>query len=63
MDEVLLTRLVHGTKKHAVRRLHEMESSAEMLEYPGVEPLMTRAIVENLRLVPEKRSAASPHST
>ena len=53
-DEVLLSRLVRGTEIHAVRRLHEMEASMAMLEELGIEPLMTRATVENLKRVPQE---------
>lgn len=48
-DEGLIRRLVEGTTPHAVRRLHEMEASAEMLDELGVDPVMTRATVESLR--------------
>lgn len=49
-DKALLERLVQGTAIHAARRVHEMEASAELLNSLGVEPLMTRATVESLRL-------------
>ncbi|MDF2732028.1 MAG: 6-phosphogluconate dehydrogenase-like protein [Desertimonas sp.] len=49
-DEALLRRLVHGTGVHARRRVHEMEASAEMLDSLGIEPLMTRATIESLRV-------------
>jgi 3-hydroxyisobutyrate dehydrogenase-like beta-hydroxyacid dehydrogenase len=51
-DEDLLVRLVKGTEKHAKRRLHEMEACAALLEELGIDPLMTRGTVENLRRVP-----------
>jgi 3-hydroxyisobutyrate dehydrogenase-like beta-hydroxyacid dehydrogenase len=51
-DEAFVARLVNGTEKHAVRRLHEMEASAALLKELGVDPVMTRATVENLRRVP-----------
>lgn len=47
----LLSRLVRGTGPHAVRRLHEVEASAAMLEELGVDPLMTRSTVESLKRV------------
>lgn len=53
-DEQLISRLVAGTKAHAVRRLHEMQCSQQLLEQLGVDPLMTRATVESLRRVPEQ---------
>ena len=52
-DERLVRRLVAGTAPHALRRLHEMEASAELLEELSVEPLMTRGTVANLRRVLE----------
>ncbi len=53
-DASLLPRLVIGTKSHALRRLHEMEASMAMLNELGVDPIMTRATVENLRRIPEE---------
>lgn len=52
-DESLIRRLVTGTAPHAKRRLHEMEASSQLLLDLGVEPVMTRATVENLRRVLE----------
>ncbi len=51
-DEELLRRLVSGTATHALRRLHEMEASMQLLEELKVDPVMTRATVESLRRVP-----------
>lgn len=53
-DKALLSRLVRGTKIHAVRRLHEMEASKALLEDLDVEPVMTRGTVENLKKVPDE---------
>lgn len=50
-DEALLRRLVAGTAPHALRRLHEMEASAQLLHELGVDPLMTRSTVESLRRI------------
>ncbi|MGH9133892.1 MAG: DUF1932 domain-containing protein, partial [Ilumatobacteraceae bacterium] len=50
-DEMFLRRLVEGTGQHALRRLHEMEAAAELLADLGVEPVMTRSTVENIRRV------------
>ncbi len=52
MDEAFLRRLVDGTATHAVRRLHEMEAAAELLEELRVEATLTGATVETLRRVP-----------
>lgn len=51
-DAAFLSRLVRGTGIHAVRRLHEMEASRDLLVALGVDPVLTRATVENLRRVP-----------
>jgi 3-hydroxyisobutyrate dehydrogenase-like beta-hydroxyacid dehydrogenase len=48
-DEAFVRRLVEGTKPHALRRLHEMEATSELLAELGVEPLMTAATTEHLR--------------
>ena len=50
-DEKFLPRLVRGTHAHALRRLHEMEASAELLDSLGVQPIMTASTVENLQKV------------
>jgi 3-hydroxyisobutyrate dehydrogenase-like beta-hydroxyacid dehydrogenase len=56
-DEGLLRRLVGGTATHAARRVHEMEATAELLGELGIEPVMTRATVEQLRLIADGRAA------
>lgn len=53
-DEKLIARLVTGTGPHAVRRLHEMECTEQLLRDLGVEPVMTCSTVESLRRVPEQ---------
>lgn len=50
-DAKLLHRLVEGTGPHALRRLHEMEASEELLTDLGVEPVMTRSTVQSLKNV------------
>lgn len=57
-DENLLPRLVEGTRTHALRRLHEMEASAEQIESLGVTPIMTQSTVEVLRYVQENWRSA-----
>jgi 3-hydroxyisobutyrate dehydrogenase-like beta-hydroxyacid dehydrogenase len=42
-DASTLTRIVTGTRQHAVRRGHEMAAAAEMLADLGVEPIMAAA--------------------
>jgi 3-hydroxyisobutyrate dehydrogenase-like beta-hydroxyacid dehydrogenase len=42
-DAATLARIVTGTRKHAVRRGHEMAAAAEMLTDLGVEPIMAAA--------------------
>ena len=39
LDAATLTRIVTGTRQHAVRRGHEMAAAAEMLADLGVEPV------------------------
>jgi 3-hydroxyisobutyrate dehydrogenase-like beta-hydroxyacid dehydrogenase len=53
-DASFLARLVRGTQLHAARRLEEMEAAAALLGELGVEPLLTRGAVENLRGVPRE---------
>ena len=50
-DATTLTRIVTGTRQHAVRRGHEMAAAAEMLTDLGVQPIMadaSRALHERL---------------
>jgi 3-hydroxyisobutyrate dehydrogenase-like beta-hydroxyacid dehydrogenase len=42
-DAATLTRIVTGTRQHAVRRGHEMAAAAEMLTDLGVDPIMATA--------------------
>jgi 3-hydroxyisobutyrate dehydrogenase-like beta-hydroxyacid dehydrogenase len=42
-DATTLTRIVTGTRRHAVRRGHETAAAAEMLTELGVEPVMAAA--------------------
>lgn len=62
-DEALLSRLIAGTGTHAKRRLHEMQASAELLQDLGQDPVMTRAIVETLKLVPSMGLPTIPASS
>jgi 3-hydroxyisobutyrate dehydrogenase-like beta-hydroxyacid dehydrogenase len=48
-DEAFMRRMVDGTAPHALRRLHEMEAAAELLDELGIDPVMTRGTVESLR--------------
>ena len=50
-DEAFIRRLVEGTAPHALRRLHEMEASAELLNELGVDPVMTRSTVQSLQRI------------
>jgi 3-hydroxyisobutyrate dehydrogenase-like beta-hydroxyacid dehydrogenase len=59
-DTTLIARLVAGTQSHALRRLHEMECSTELLKDLGVEPTMTLATVESLKSVLSKGIPAIP---
>jgi 3-hydroxyisobutyrate dehydrogenase-like beta-hydroxyacid dehydrogenase len=48
-DEGMIDRFVEGSKKHAGRRVHEMEAVVEMLESVGVSAFASRAALEKLR--------------
>jgi 3-hydroxyisobutyrate dehydrogenase-like beta-hydroxyacid dehydrogenase len=48
-DGEWLDRLVSGSSRHAVRRIHELEASAAMLSDLGVEPRVARAAEAWLR--------------
>lgn len=50
LDTEMVQRLLAGTEKHATRRTEEMEAAASFLDTLGVEPHMTRATIERLRL-------------
>ncbi len=50
-DEAFLRRIVEGTYPHSLRRLHEMEATAELLTELGVDPVMTGSTVESLRRI------------
>lgn len=50
-DELLLRRLVSGTAVHVRRRHHEMQTAVTLLNELGVEPLMTKATLQNLEEV------------
>lgn len=53
LDGQVIERLVSGPGRHARRRLIEMEAVADFLTDLGVEPHMTRATVQRLRLLVE----------
>jgi len=50
-DEKMLSRLITGTGTHALRRLHEMETSMVLLQELGIEPIMTRSTVQSHKQV------------
>jgi 3-hydroxyisobutyrate dehydrogenase-like beta-hydroxyacid dehydrogenase len=50
-DEALMRRLLGGTKRHARRRIEEMDATAAMLADLGVDPTMTAATEALLRRV------------
>ncbi|MCA9960046.1 MAG: NAD(P)-dependent oxidoreductase [Anaerolineales bacterium] len=52
-DELMIDRLVDGSKKHARRRIHEMEAVVELLDSIGVSAFTSRASVEKLKEVME----------
>ena len=49
LDREVIERLISGTRRHARRRLTEMETVAEFLTDLGVEPHMARATTRRLR--------------
>jgi 3-hydroxyisobutyrate dehydrogenase-like beta-hydroxyacid dehydrogenase len=54
-DEALVRRLVEGTRRHAARRVEEMEATAALLDDLGVDGTMSAATAAVLR-----RLAADP---
>ncbi len=48
-DEAMIDRFVEGSKKHAGRRIQEMEAVVEMLDSIGVSAFTSRAAVEKLK--------------
>lgn len=48
-DEALLDRLITGSRRHAARRVHEMDAAAEFLLSLGVPPRVSMASAEWLR--------------
>ena len=66
-DEAFLRRIVEGTGAHSLRRLHEMEATADMLTEFGIDPTMTRSTVESLRRIdggqtlPDLPARSDPH--
>jgi 3-hydroxyisobutyrate dehydrogenase-like beta-hydroxyacid dehydrogenase len=48
-DEAMIDRFVNGSKKHAQRRMHEMEAVVELLDSIGVSAFTSRASVEKLK--------------
>ena len=44
----MIDRFVEGSKKHAERRIHEMEAVTEMLSNKHIEPLLSTAARHNL---------------
>ncbi len=48
-DELMIDRFVEGSKKHAERRIHEMEAVVEMLDSIGVSAFTSQASIEKLK--------------
>lgn len=53
LGETLVDRLVDGSRRHAVRRVEEMEAAAELLRELGVEPSVADAAADVLRRLAE----------
>jgi 3-hydroxyisobutyrate dehydrogenase-like beta-hydroxyacid dehydrogenase len=49
LGEQLVDRLVDGSRRHAVRRIEELEAAAELLDELGVEPSVAEAAADVLR--------------
>lgn len=56
-DEALVRRLVSGTRRHAARRVEEMDATAAMLADLGIEATMTDATAALLRRIAADPSA------
>jgi 3-hydroxyisobutyrate dehydrogenase-like beta-hydroxyacid dehydrogenase len=53
LGERLVDRLLDGSRRHAIRRVEEMEAAAELLRELGVEPSVTDAAADVLRRLAE----------
>ena len=53
-DETMIDRFVAGSRKHATRRMHEMEAVVELLNAIDVAPLTSLASVEKLKSLKEQ---------
>ncbi len=59
-DKNLIERFVEGSKKHAIRRSHEMEAVTSMLKKENLSALMSKAALDNLsRYVETKKDDPS----
>lgn len=54
-DEAMIDRFVHGSIKHASRRVHEMEAVVEMLHSIRVSPYTSEAALQKLKEIMEKK--------
>jgi 3-hydroxyisobutyrate dehydrogenase-like beta-hydroxyacid dehydrogenase len=54
-DEPMIDRFVHGSIKHAKRRVEEMEAVVEMLNSIGVSSFTSQASIKRLKEILEKR--------
>lgn len=53
LGDPLVDRLVDGSRRHAVRRIEELEAAAELLRELGVEPSVAEAAADVLRRLTE----------
>jgi 3-hydroxyisobutyrate dehydrogenase-like beta-hydroxyacid dehydrogenase len=51
----LIDRFIEGSVTHAERRTHEMEAVARMLESKGIEPILSKAVHDNLARLIERK--------
>jgi hypothetical protein len=54
-DEALIDRFVSGSRVHAKRRVHEMETVVEMLNAIGVSAFSSHAALQKLKELSEQK--------
>jgi 3-hydroxyisobutyrate dehydrogenase-like beta-hydroxyacid dehydrogenase len=60
-DAQLLERLLTGSRRHAVRRIDEVDAAADMLRELGIEPHVSRAAGGWLRTLAGEARAGQAH--
>ncbi len=62
-NDALIDRFVEGSKKHATRRMHEMEAVVEMLKANELKSTISAATVEHLRDLQSDKASGSQMPT